>query len=271
MIASPPAPAAPPGSPLGAPLGAPAGAAPTRPVAALLAAAGATALLWQVPYGDTLLFPFTVLATWFHEMGHGLTALALGGELESLRLHADGSGLASWRGVGFGRFAAALVAAGGPLGPAIAGAGLVLSGRGPRSSRFALVALAAVLALSALLWVRSLFGFVAVLLLAAAIGALAGWAPRWARGFAVQLLGVQACISTYRQVDYLFARAVVIDGQAVLSDSGQIASALFLPWWFWGAALTVGCAALLLASLALAYGAGRPRRTVASGPSAAGR
>ena len=38
----------------------------------------ATVALWQVPYGDTLLYPFTLLATWFHEMGHGLASMLLG-------------------------------------------------------------------------------------------------------------------------------------------------------------------------------------------------
>lgn len=44
----------------------------------LVAAAGLTVLLWRFPWGNYLLYPFTLLATWFHEMGHGLTALLLG-------------------------------------------------------------------------------------------------------------------------------------------------------------------------------------------------
>ena len=28
-----------------------------------------------LPFGNYLVYPFTILTTWFHEMGHGLTAL----------------------------------------------------------------------------------------------------------------------------------------------------------------------------------------------------
>ena len=33
-----------------------------------------------LPFGNYLIYPFMILATWFHEMGHGLTALAFGYE-----------------------------------------------------------------------------------------------------------------------------------------------------------------------------------------------
>ena len=48
----------------------------------------------QLPLGNYLLYPFTILTTWFHEMGHGLAALALGWEFERLVLLSDGSGYA---------------------------------------------------------------------------------------------------------------------------------------------------------------------------------
>ena len=31
-----------------------------------------------LPFGNYLTYPFVILTTWFHEMGHGLTAMALG-------------------------------------------------------------------------------------------------------------------------------------------------------------------------------------------------
>lgn len=240
---------------------APAPRPPRHPAVGLLAAAGATALLWQIPYGELIGLPFTLLATWFHEMGHGLAALLLGGDFERLEIFASGSGVAHWRGAGFGRFAAASVAAAGPLGPAIAGAVLILTGRSPRLARAGLVALAAVLALSLVLWVRTLVGLVAVAGWTAVTLGASRLRAAWARQLALQLMGAQACVSTYRQVDYLFTRAVVIDGEAMLSDSGQIASALFLPHWVWGTLLTVACAGLLLASVAFAYRSGGVARS----------
>jgi hypothetical protein len=238
-----------------------------RPLLFLLAAAALTALAFQFPAGRWALYPFTLLATWFHEMGHGVTALVLGGQFDRLEIFRDGSGLAHWSGVGFGRLASAAVAAGGPLGPALAGAALILAGRSRAATRVALGVLGAALLLSNVLWVRTAVGFVAVALWGVAVLGAAAVRGAGLRALAVQLLGVQACISTYRQVGYLFTRAVVLDGEARLSDTGQIAAALFLPHWVWGALLTVGCAALLLASLALAYrGAGPPALATHAAP-----
>ena len=64
-----------------------------------------------VPFGSTALYPLTLFTTWVHEMGHGLTALAFGGEFRSLEIHANAGGLAhAYAGHGWPD---AMVAAGG--------------------------------------------------------------------------------------------------------------------------------------------------------------
>lgn len=99
-------------------------------VALLVACAAASVLLWQTSWGSTLLYPFTILATWFHEMGHGLAALLTGNSFEELLIFADGSGLAtSSRNADGYSLTSALISAGGPLGPALAGSGLILASR----------------------------------------------------------------------------------------------------------------------------------------------
>src|ERR1700690_2678235 len=72
-----------------------------------------------IPFGGVLLYPLTLLSTWVHEMGHGMTALLCGGRFASLDVFANGSGLAytatsrPWQ--------AGLVAAGGLVAPPIVG------------------------------------------------------------------------------------------------------------------------------------------------------
>lgn len=220
----------------------------------LVIAAIATAILWQVPFGNYLLYPFTILATWFHEMGHGLTALLLGGDFQKLVLLPNGSGIAFHSGVRFlGGIGNALVSAGGPMGPPIAGAALILASRGVKSTRYGLLILGTLLIVSTLIWVRSLFGLLAVPLLGAGVLTLALNAPPWLQAFTIQFLGVQACISTYHQLDYLFTRQAVINGQPILSDSAQIAQNLLLPYWFWGTLMAIGSFLLLWQSLWITY------------------
>jgi hypothetical protein len=217
----------------------------------LIAAAIATALLWQVPGGDYILYPFTILATWFHEMGHGLMALLLGGQFQKLQIFSDGSGVATY-GIrsSFGPIGPALVAAAGPMGPPIAGAALILASRSFKAASWSLKILGGFLLFSTLIWVRSWFGLVAIPLLGLIILAIALKAPRWVQGFSIQFLGVQACISTYHQLDYLFSSSA---GYLGLSDTAQMQRYLLLPYWFWGGLMAVASAVILVQSLRVAY------------------
>jgi hypothetical protein len=121
----------------------------------LAAIAVASIALWQTALGSLLLYPFTILATWFHEMGHGIAAMLSGRGFERLLIFGDGSGVAlSLRPAdGYG-LTDALIAASGPLGPAVAGAVLIVCSRTPTASRNALAVLGIALIASTLIWVR---------------------------------------------------------------------------------------------------------------------
>ncbi|MBW4631461.1 MAG: M50 family metallopeptidase [Iphinoe sp. HA4291-MV1] len=217
----------------------------------LLAAAIATIVLWQVPGGNYILYPFTILATWFHEMGHGLMALLLGGQFQQLQIFSNGSGVAFHTvSLYLGLIGRALVAAAGPMGPPIAGAVLILASRSFRAAHLSLTILGGFLLLSTLIWVRSPFGIVAIPLIGFIILGVALRAPRWMQGFAIQFLGVQACISTYHQLDYLFSYNA---GSLGLSDTAQIQQQLFLPYWFWGGLMAIASLVILVQSLRVAY------------------
>ena len=211
-------------------------------------------MLWQTMIGSLLLYPFTILATWFHEMGHGIAAMLAGRGFERLLIFADGSGLAlSLRpSDGYGA-TDALVAASGPLGPAIAGAALIVASRSASATRAALVVLGLALVVSTATWVRSPMGWLVLpaLGIAMALLALRGSAA-WQR-FAIQFLGVQAAISAWREFDYLFSPGGEVGGQLHRSDTGAIADVLLLPYWFWGAAISGAILALLWGSFRLAF------------------
>jgi hypothetical protein len=217
----------------------------------LIAAAIATILLWQVPGGDYILYPFTILATWFHEMGHGLMALLLGGQFQKLEIFNNGSGVATYRiALSLGPIGPGIVAAAGPMGPPIAGAALILASRSFKVASLSLKLLGGFLLLSTLIWVRSAFGFVAIPLLGLIILGIALKAPHWMQGFAIQFLGVQACVSTYHQLDYLFSYSA---GSLGLADTAQMQKYLLLPYWFWGGLMAIASLVILARSLQVAY------------------
>jgi len=217
----------------------------------LIAAAIATAFLWQLPGGDYILYPFTILATWFHEMGHGLMALLLGGQFQKLEIFSNGSGVATY-GIqsSLGPIVPAIIAAAGPMGPPIAGAALILASRSFKAATLSLKILGSFLLFSTLIWVRSWFGLLAIPLLGLIILGIALKAPRWAQGFVIQFLGVQACVSTYHQLDYLFSQSA---GSLGLSDTAQMQRYLLLPYWFWGGLMAIASLVILVQSLRIAY------------------
>ncbi len=227
---------------------------PKERVALLAGIALASILLWQTALGSLLLYPFTILATWFHEMGHGLAAMLTGRGFERLLIFADGSGVALSLGPADGyRLTDALIAASGPLGPAIAGALLIIASRSPVATRNALAVLGVALVLSTLIWVRSPTGWLVLPALGLAIAALALRGPLSWQRFAIQLLGVQAAIGAWQQFDYLFSPGGNVGGQLQRSDTGAIADVLLLPYWFWGALISAAILALLWGSFRIAF------------------
>ena len=226
-------------------------------VGLLAAAIALLALERWVPGGRLVLYPLTLLATWVHEMGHGLTALFLGGGFDSLEVNADASGLAhtatpeGWR--------AAAVSAGGLLAPPLVGAGVLAFARGPTRGAAVLLGFAGALALSAVLWVRSLIGLLTVLPLAAVLGVL-GWRGGSLRLGIAQFLGLIFALDTLSRFDYLFTSTATIGGEPVPSDVSGIANGLFPPMFLWG--IAIGAIDLLLLGFGLraAWGGGGARR-----------
>lgn len=214
-------------------------------------AAAISVVLPRLPYGRTIMYPFALLGTWVHEMGHGLSAILVGGSFERLVLYQNLGGTAYSTGVGsLGR---AFVAGGGLLGPAVAGGLVILLGSREVTARWVLAGLTVFLALSLLLFVRNMFGWVSLAVIAAAIGLIAFYAPETVRVFATQLIGIQFCLASWGTLDYMFTREFVRDGQVIESDTQEIADVLLLPYWFWGGLFAASSLAIMASSFYFAW------------------
>jgi len=194
-----------------------------------------------VPFGRQILYPLTLFATWVHEMGHGLTGLAVGGTFDQLEIFGNAAGLA--RGSVDPGWPRALRAAGGLVGPPAVGAAMLAFSRGPRRATIALAVLAAVMTLSVPIWVRSLVGWIVIPALATAFALLAYKGADSVKHLAAQGLGVVLGLDTITRIDYLFTAEVHVGGQLRPSDVSHISEAIGGPFWLWG---------LLLAALSLA-------------------
>lgn len=221
-----------------------------RHLAFLVGTALLSVCLWQTTIGSMALYPFTILATWFHEMGHGLAAMLTGSRFERLLIYPDGSGMAlSTTSTGGWGATRAFVAACGPLGPAIAGSLVILSSRRSRDAGTTLGILGAALIASTAIWVRSPVGFAVLPAIGLGLMAIAAKGSESTKRIVAQFVGVQACISAWGQFDYLFSPGGSVGGELHRSDTGAMADALFLPYWFWGATLSAAICWMLWASL----------------------
>ncbi len=227
-----------------------------QPLRSLLGVLLLIAITWQLPHGRTLLYPLSLLATCAHELGHGLTALLLGAHFESFALHADGSGVALWRGIP-GRLDSALIAAGGLLAPSIAGSLLLMLSRWPRLARALLALIGGSLLLVVALWAHNLFGILFLLCAALSFLLAALWLSERGATFVLRLTAAILCLSWLQDVDYMFSASASIDGQPHASDTAIMAQALWLPYWFWGGVIATLSFAILALGLWFAV---RPSR-----------
>lgn len=203
--------------------------------------------LWLIPFGGLLIWPFSVLSTWAHEMGHGVTGIMVGGTFDHLELYLLGGGMAFIEDVPSGG-AQAAISAGGLLGAPLLGAAFVAFGADERVGRAMLLALSGAIALSTLFFIRSVFGLVACPLLALGLG----WAAlRWTatkRFVLVQFVGIQLALSAVGGLDYLFSGYAVFPTGRLPSDVANIATAIGGHYLLWGVLIFVFELGLLVAA-----------------------
>jgi hypothetical protein len=177
------------------------------------------------------LYPLQLLATWAHECAHGVAALLVGGRVERLQIFADGSGLATTR-VPATRLRAAWVASAGYPGTALLGAGL-LAVRHLGAPGQVLAGLGGFVVLSALLWVRNVFGFLALGGLGGGLVAAGVYLPLAQARLALALVGAAVGLNALTSLGHLFGRQGLVGGQPRPSDARLVAAALWLPSWIW--------------------------------------
>ncbi len=192
-----------------------------------------TLLLPRVPILSMVGTPLMWLSTVAHELGHGIAAIVLGGELVAFVIRPDGSGTAITSGSS-SDVVGALVAAGGLVGPALAAALGFLLARRASLARVALGLFAAVFLIAAVTVAEP--GFTRIYL--GTVGGLAAAGagllrPRWAQ-FAVVFLAVQLALSVFSRGDYLFTDVAHSSAGAMPSDVAHMARYLGGPYWLWG-------------------------------------
>ena len=229
----------------------------------------ASLLLWNLPFGGVLLYPFKLLATWLHELSHGLAMFLTGTGFDRIIIYRDTSGLA-YMSTRPGPIAMAVIAGAGYMGTPLWGALLLVVTPSPRTSRLAMLVLAGLLAMTALLVIdpgEDGFGPWSVAAIAAAFVAAALVLPgRW-RVAVAHFVAAQACVNALLDIRVLLRPSQVVNGQdAGASDAHNMAFATFGTtdrWAVWTWAFTWLVWSLVVLYIALRLSGSRALANVA--------
>ncbi|MFQ3226679.1 MAG: hypothetical protein ACI8RW_000055 [Porticoccaceae bacterium] len=197
----------------------------SRGLVILVLAALTFFVLNLLPFGYLIQWPFVIITTFVHEMGHGLMAILSGGNLIQIEIYQNASGLAKTETVAGWRQAA--IAASGLLAPSVIGAGFIIAGKSRQISSRVFLVFSLFILISCVLWVRSAFGLLVLL----PTGALFLWISQKGSAalqhFMIQFLGVHMLVDTLtRTMSYLFSSSALVDGQSRHSDTAAIAQQL---------------------------------------------
>jgi len=218
----------------------------------------ASLLLWNLPFGGLLLYPFKLLATWLHELSHALAMMITGTGVDRVVIYRDTSGLA-YPGGKPGLIARPVIAAAGYMGTALWGAALLVVTPNGRAARIAMLVLAGLLCATAAFVIVApdgdRFGQLATAGIGAATAAAAVLLPaRW-RVAVAHFVAAQLCVNALLDIRVLLRPRQVVGGaEAAASDAHSMAGATFgtrADWavWFWAIAWLAWSLAVLYVAL----------------------
>jgi hypothetical protein len=204
-------------------------------------AVAASLVISLTPWAHVLLYPFRLFTTWIHECGHAVMTVAVGGEVTSITIHPDASGLTRSL-IPDTRGSRGLVASAGYLGAAIVGCLLLAAARVERWASAILLAIAAFMGFTLIVWIRNLFGAVVVLGWGVGLAMFArkglGSVPR----FLLSLLAIQVALNSLYDIRTLF----LVDGP---SDAATMARLFVLPAGVWAGGWMLVSLAMLAATV----------------------
>ncbi len=231
----------------------------------------ASLVLWNLPFGGVVLYPFKILATWLHEMSHGLLMIATGAQLDRVVIYRDTSGLsyAVWA---ISPVGTAAIAAAGYMGTALWGAVLLVATPTAKAARIALIAIALLMLATAMFAIvptpeEGRFGQWAVTAIAAGLAVCAIVLPPRARVFGAHFIAAQACINALLDIRVLVRPMQAVNGLlSQTSDATAMAENTFgvrATWavWFWAVVWLAWSLAVLF--VALRISGSRERRSAA--------
>jgi len=212
-------------------------------------------VVWMAGQIPVLGQPFRLLATWVHELGHGLGAIISGGSFDQMIITPQFSGLAhTFTGNDWERV---VVLLGGLLGPAIAGAVMLILSRRLDQSRLALFLLAGALVATLFLWAGDNFTRFSMLGFALVVSLIAFKAWPWVVAVAAHIIALAFCLNAVADFSYFFMNSADVGNYAGKSDTSALAEIIGGPHLFWALVPSILSILILYGAFRLSNGGKR--------------
>ena len=203
----------------------------------------ASLLLWNLPFGGIVLYPFKLLATWLHELSHGLVMIATGCGFDYVLIYRDTSALAYSKSA-MATWSIPFIAAAGYMGTPLWGALILWITPTARRARMVLAVLGVLLVFTSVTVIavdEDAFGPWSIGVMGAAFLVVAAIVPtRWRRPL-VHFIAAQACINALLDIRVLLRPSQIVGGSTTASsDASNMAHSTFgttADWavWTWAA------------------------------------
>lgn len=214
-------------------------------------------IVWFAGQIPVLGKPFRLLATWVHELGHGLGAIISGGSFEQMIITPRFSGLAhTFSGSDFERVVVLLT---GLLGPAIAGGLMLILTRRFGHSRPALLILAAALFATLVLWAGDNFTRISVLGFALVVSVIAVKASPLIRSVSAHIIALAFCLNAVADFSYFFMNSSSLEINGGKSDTTALADIIGGPHIFWALVPSILSIIILFTAFKFSGGFGKKR------------
>lgn len=210
-----------------------------RRLAGLAAVFTIVLFAWNTP----VVYPVKLLVVFFHELSHGLAAVATGGEISHIELSSAIGGVCYTR----GGWSLAILPAG-YLGSMVWGAALLLAACRTKLDRYVSQALGVLLLGVTVVFVRSAFGFAFGLLAGAALLAAGLKLSSDANDVILSFLGLTSML--YAVIDI---KEDLISRTVPISDAYKFSEILPLPAVVWGVLWGAASIAMLAVVLRMCF------------------
>ncbi len=182
-------------------------------------------LFWNTP----LVYPIKIFVVLLHELGHAAAALLTGGQIDKIMIYPNEGGMTYTRG-GI-RF---IILSAGYTGSVLVGGVLLYLSSFRRWGQELMIALAALVALSTLLYIRNLFGLAYGFVAAIAMLLSARYLSDTINHYILRFVAVASCLYALLDIgsDLLSPRAFAPTSD-VVNDAVALARLTHIPALFW--------------------------------------